>query len=200
MLRTLPILLVASLLLGGCGGERAGEVVTVEFWAMGREGEVVQELMPAFEREHPGIRVEVQQLPWTSAHEKLLTAFAGRATPDLCQLGNTWVPELQALGALEALGPWVSRSEVVDQSDYFSGIWDTNVLGGALYGVPWYVDTRLLFYRTDLLREAGYDEPPATWGEWLAAMRAVKDSSVPISIGWSAAPLAPRAMWRQKSS
>ena len=133
--------------------DRADGVVTIEFWAMGREGEVVQELMPEFERAHPGIRVEVQQLPWTSAHEKLLTAFAGRSTPDLCQLGNTWVPEMQALGALVDLSPWIAPlARASQQADYFPGIWDTNVIGGAPYGVPWYVDTRLLFYRTDLLQ------------------------------------------------
>ena len=52
----------------------------VRFWAMGREGEVVTALIPEFERAHPGIRVDVQQLPWSAAHEKLLTAFAGDAT------------------------------------------------------------------------------------------------------------------------
>lgn len=73
----------------------------LKFWAMGREGEVVMELLPEFERTHPGIRVEVQQLPWSAAHEKLPTAFAGDAKPDLCQLGNTWIPEFVALQALE---------------------------------------------------------------------------------------------------
>ncbi len=170
LLRLLPLAL--ALLLAACGGKDDG--VVVEFWAMGREGEVVQALMPEFERAHPGVRVEVQQLPWTSAHEKLLTAYAGRATPDLAQLGNTWVAEMQALGALEPLGPWVARSAAVDSADYFAGIWDTNVLGGEVYGVPWYVDTRLLFYRTDLLREAGVEAVPETWAGWLDAMRRVK--------------------------
>ena len=172
--------LIMLLVAAGCGGaDRADGVVTIEFWAMGREGEVVQELIPDFERAHPGIRVEVQQLPWTSAHEKLLTAFAGRSTPDLCQLGNTWVPEMQALGALVDLSPWIARSPVVQQADYFPGIWETNVLGGAPYGIPWYVDTRLLFYRTDILQRVGYDEPPTTWAEWLDMMRAVKAQAGP---------------------
>ncbi|MGH7717556.1 MAG: extracellular solute-binding protein, partial [Gemmatimonadaceae bacterium] len=35
---------------------------------------------------------------------------------------------------------------------------------------PWYVDTRVLFYRTDLLADAGYDEVPATWQGWREAM------------------------------
>ena len=68
---------------------------------MGREGEVVRQLLPDFEREHPGIRVEVQQLPWTAAHQKLLTAFAGDALPDVAQLGNTWLPEFVALHAID---------------------------------------------------------------------------------------------------
>ena len=75
----------------------------LDFWAMGREAEVVAELLPAFHSRHPDIRVRVQQLPWTAAHEKLLTAYAGDALPDLCQLGNTWLPELSALDALEPL-------------------------------------------------------------------------------------------------
>ncbi len=160
-------------LLAGCA-EAGGDEVVIEFWAMGAEGEKVQPLIDRFEAEHPGIRVEVQQQPWTSVHEKLLTAFAGRSTPDLAQFGNTWVAEMEALGALEDLTPWVRQSAVVDSADYFAGIWDTNVIGGRLWGVPWYVDTRLLFYRTDLFARAGYAEMPATWDGWVEAMRAVQ--------------------------
>ena len=133
---------------------------------MGSEGEVVTALLPEFEREHPSIRVKVQQLPWTAAHEKLLTAFAGDVTPDICQLGNTWVSELVALGALEPLDRYAATSSVVAATDYFPGIWDTNRVGDRLYGVPWYVDTRLLFYRQDLLRDAGFSAPPRSWPEW----------------------------------
>jgi multiple sugar transport system substrate-binding protein len=161
-------LLVAAGMLAGAGGckDSAPGITTVKFWAMGREGEVVAELLPEFERTHPGIKVVVQQLPWTAAHEKLLTAYAGNATPDLCQLGNTWIPEFVALNALESLDALAASSTAIDRKDYFEGIWDTNVVGGALYGVPWYVDTRLLFYRRDLLKQAGFAGPPKTWEEW----------------------------------
>ncbi len=141
---------------------------------MGREGEVVSELVRDFERQHPEIHVEIQQIPWTAAHEKLLTAFVGRSTPDLAQLGNTWVSEFAALRALEPLSPWLAGSTAVDSSAYFRGIWDTNRIDRVLYGVPWYVDTRVLFYRKDLLARAGYDAVPATWSEWHAAMVAIK--------------------------
>jgi multiple sugar transport system substrate-binding protein len=140
---------------------------------MGREGEVVAELLGEFERRHPGIRVNVQHVPWSAAHEKLLTAFAGDSTPDLCQLGNTWIPELVALNALAPLDRYVAGSPVVVADDYFAGIWDTNRVGGTVYGVPWYVDTRLLFYRRDLLNRAGFAEPPRSWDEWRRMLAAV---------------------------
>lgn len=158
--------------LVACGG--AGEVTTLRMWGLGREGELVAELLADFEREHPGIRVEIQQLPFTAAHEKLLTAFVGDATPDLTQLGNTWLPELAALGALAPLDAEVARSSVVQADDYFPGIWDTNQIDGVRWGVPWYVDTRLLFYRRDLLAAAGYPAPPTRWPDWLAALRAIQ--------------------------
>ena len=170
--RTLLAAFAAGSLAAACGRPPAG-AVTVRFWAMGREGEVLRELLPEFERAHPRIRVEVQQLPWSAAHEKLLTAFAGDSTPDLCQLGNTWLPEFVALGALEPLDARVATSGL-PQDDYFAGIWATNVVGDRLYGIPWYVDTRLLFYRRDLLVAAGVAAPPRDWGEWIAAMAAVK--------------------------
>ena len=151
----------------------------LRFWAMGREGEVATRLLGDFERENPGLRVRVEQLPWSAAHEKLLTAFAGDATPDLAQLGNTWLPELVALDALEPLDPSVRGSREVDLADYHEGILETNRVDGRQWGVPWYVDTRALFYRRDLLAGAGFDTPPRDWDEWLRVLVAVKQRAGP---------------------
>lgn len=141
---------------------------------MGAEGEQVAKLVPQFERENPGIRVRVQQIPWTAAHEKLLTAHVGRSTPDVAQLGNTWIPEFEALGALRSLQPFIAQSSVVRQQSFFPGIWATNVVDDTVYGIPWYVDTRVLFYRRDLLAQAGWNEMPTTWADWRRAMEDVK--------------------------
>jgi multiple sugar transport system substrate-binding protein len=168
--------------LAGCQPAAAGGgrgTTVIEFWGLGREGEVVQALMPEFEREHPGVHVRVQQIPWTAAHEKLLTAFVGRATPDVAQLGNTWVPEFVALDALVRLDSLVAGSGEVHASSYFPGVWATNVLDSALYGIPWYVDTRLVFYRKDLLARAGFPTFPTSWSDWTAAMRAVQAQDGP---------------------
>ncbi len=168
-----PLMALAVALFAGCGPTPA-ERQTIRFWVMGREGEVIAALLPEFERRNPDIRVRLQQVPWTAAHEKLLTAFAGDALPDLCQLGNTWVPEFAALRALAPLDSRLASSRVIDPNDYFRGIWETNVIADGVYGIPWYVDTRLLFYRTDLLKQAGFASPPTSWPEWERALAAIK--------------------------
>ncbi|MEI7035257.1 sugar ABC transporter substrate-binding protein [Fulvimonas yonginensis] len=164
-------MLLTAVALAGCARDAGTQTLT--FWTFGREGEAVVQLLPGFEREHPGLKVVVEQIPLTAAHQKLLTAIAGGATPDLGQLGNTWLPELATLGALEPLQPYVERSAVVRADDYFRSIWATNRMGGVLYGVPWYVDTRLLFYRRDLLRQAGFDAPPRDWAQWRRMLAAL---------------------------
>jgi multiple sugar transport system substrate-binding protein len=75
----------------------------------------------------------------------------------------------------------------IARDDYFAGILDTNVMptpsGNRLFGLPWYVDTRVLFYRSDLLRAAGHAQPPQSWAEWLTAMRAVRQAGGGRSYG-----------------
>jgi len=169
----LRLLAVLAAFAAGCGaGPRSQEAVRL--WGLGREGEVVDELLEPFRAEHPGLEVEVQQIPFTAAHEKLLTALIGDAAPDLAQVGNTWIPEFVVLDAVEPLDPWLERSSVIRREDYFGGVWETNIVDGRLYGVPWYVDTRVVFYRTDLLAAAGCEPFPRTWQGWLECMRRVK--------------------------
>ncbi len=161
---------LSAVLLAGCNAHPKPEVV---FWAFGVEGEQVAKLVPEFERRNPGIRVRVQMIPWNAAHEKLLTAYASNSLPDLFQLGNTWIPEFHMLGALEDLYPMLHASGSLHDSDFFGGIWDTNVIDTALCGIPWYVDTKVLFYRKDLLAAAGFPRAPATWDEWFEVCRRI---------------------------
>ena len=162
----------AAVALAGCG--RSSGKKQIKFWGVGREGDVAATLIRGFEQEHPDIEVNVQKMPFTAAHEKLLTAYAGDTLPDIGQLGNTWIPELAALDALEPLDGFVSASKQIPLEDYFEGILASNRLDRTLFGVPWYVDTRLLYYRKDLLRQAGFNDPPQTWQQWSDMLGAIK--------------------------
>jgi multiple sugar transport system substrate-binding protein len=171
----------ALLWVAACGP--ADSVTELRVWGIGREGEVLRELVPAFEREHPGVRVRVQQIPWSAAHEKLLTAHVGDVLPDVAQMGNSWLPEFAALHALQPLDALLAESTTLRRELFFDGVWATNVIDQRVVGVPWYVDTRLLFYRRDLLTAAGWPQPPRTWSEWRRAMEAVRQTSAGTRYG-----------------
>jgi len=169
----LPAVIIQFCFSFSCNKEE-DNITTLKFWAMGSEAEVVTKLIPEFEKQNPDIKVHVQQMPWTAAQEKLITAVASDNTPDLCQLGNTWIPQFAALNSITILDELISKSPLIKNENYFEGIWETNVIGNKVYGVPWYVDTRIMFYRKDIFQKAGYDHPPKTWKELLDLSRKIK--------------------------
>lgn len=151
--------------LAGCARSSNG----LDFWAMGNEAAALPALLAKIAA--PLARgLTVQPLPWSSAHEKLLTGFAGGSLPTLSQIGNSWVAELAAIGAIEPV-PAQYEGLLVDQ---FAGVLDTNRIAGRTWAVPWYVDTRLQFYRKDLFAQAGYATPPERWADWKASLHKVK--------------------------
>jgi len=148
----------AALVLGGCGRDDA-----LKFWAIGNEAASLPQLLPAL-----GLGgIEVQALPWSGAHQKLLTGFVGHSLPDLAQVGNSWIAELAALGAIDPAPADLA-------SDQFDAVLDSNRIEGRLVAVPWYVDTRVQFYRKDLFARAGYDTPPLDWKGWKAALARIR--------------------------
>ena len=165
--------LLSIVLLNSCT-KQENNITTIKFWAMGSEAEFVTKLVPEFEKRNPGIKVDVQQIPWTAAQEKLITAFASDNTPDICQLGNTWVPQFASLNAIIKLDDFIGNSMNIKKENYFEGIWGTNVIDSAVYGIPWYIDTRLMFYRTDVFKRAGYDQPPKSWNELYDLCKRIK--------------------------
>jgi len=168
---------IVSHVFVACQQKTASRQQVVRFWAMGAEGEAVQKLKPIFERQHPSIKLDIQTIPWTAAQEKLISAYASRNLPDVFQLGNTWIPQFAALNTLEALNTRIDTSRSISSAAYFRGIWQTNIIDSLVYGIPWYIDTRVLFYRTDLLKQAGFTRPPRTWQALYTMAKAIKKQS-----------------------
>jgi len=96
--------LVLSLITVACGGGSSGggnpNSASLTVWGMGAEGDSLKVLASDFMKQNPGIHVTVQSIPWANAHQKLLTAVAGSQTPDITQMGTTWMSEFAQTGAL----------------------------------------------------------------------------------------------------
>ncbi len=127
---------------------------------MGTEGEVLGDFVADFEAANPDADVKVTPIPWESAHDKLSNAIAAGETPDVSLIGTTWMGEFAEAGGLMP-----TPEGLVDEADFFPGAWESTEVGGTSYGVPWYVETRVLYYRTDLAKKAGWDQAPETWDE-----------------------------------
>lgn len=157
----LPVLAATA----GCSPRRNPDALT--FWGISYEGDYAPHLMPAFTKA-TGIAVEVQTLPASAAHEKLLTAQAGGALPDVMMVYNGWVGTFAMIGALRQIP---DPTLVADQ---FPGVLQTAQYLGRNYAVPWSVAPQAQFYRTDLVERAGYASPPTDWAEWRRMAAAIK--------------------------
>ncbi|MFJ9005419.1 sugar ABC transporter substrate-binding protein [Streptomyces canus] len=179
---TAAVCVAAALVLAACGRSdtgasstptasvASGKVTgTITMWAQGAEGEKLPSLLKGFEAENPGVKVKVTAIPWSDAHSKYQTAIAGGTTPDVAQMGTTWMPDFA--------GSFQSVPSGIDTSDIFEGSKATNVVKDATLGVPWYVDTRVVYYRTDLAKKAGYSSPPKTFAEFKAMTKALQSKA-----------------------
>jgi multiple sugar transport system substrate-binding protein len=136
---------------------------------MGNEGALLGSMADLFMEEYPDVTVNVTPVDWGQAVAKLQTAIGGGETPDVSQMGTDMMAQFAATGALETV-PDTFASDA-----FFESAWNTNVVDGTTYGVPWYVETRVLYYRTDLAEEAGIDAAPESWDDLKAAAEALKE-------------------------
>lgn len=171
-----------ALLLAGCGrtdakrgqgsagapvdGSPATGDITV--WAMGTEGELLPKLAARFEKANPDAKVKVTAVPWQDYAKKVETAIASGDTPDATLVGASDLATFATTGGLEQAPP-----KLVDDSAFYPGAVRSSAFEGATYGVPWYVETRSLFYRKDLARAAGVSAPK-TWDEYGPFLKALQ--------------------------
>ncbi len=143
---------------------------TISIWAMGAEGDNLPKLTKEFEAANPGVKVEVTAIPWDAAHDKFATAITAGKTPDAAMVGTTWMVEFAA----QALDP---TPATIDKSVFFEGAQKTTEVAGTSYGVPWYVETRLVYYRKDLAAKAGITTLPTDWAGLKAMAKAMQDKA-----------------------
>lgn len=149
-------------------------------WAMGNEGVELDKLAKDFMAANPGVNVKVTPVDWGQAVAKLQTAIGGHQTPDVSQMGTDMMGQFAETGALEAV------PANFDPSTYFQSAWNTGIVKGTAYGVPWYVETRVLYYRKDIAAKAGITAAPTSWDELKAmakAMQAKGGAKWGISLG-----------------
>jgi N,N'-diacetylchitobiose transport system substrate-binding protein len=128
--------------------------------------DIVASANDAFEKANPGWTVNVQYQQWTDHLQKFDATIAGNDTPDVIEMGNTEMTKYMAAGAFTQL----TASKFDNSSKWLTGMraWGTYL--GKLYGVPYYAGSRVITYRADLFRKAGFNKPPTSLSQFQAQL------------------------------
>jgi N,N'-diacetylchitobiose transport system substrate-binding protein len=147
-------------------GSQAGGKLTVWLQVDAQNGwpDVVAAANQQFQADHPGWTVNVQYQNWTDHLQKFDATIAGNDTPDVIEMGNTEMTAYMASGAFADLTS--SKSQFPNSANWLAGLAKSGMYQGKVYGVPYYAGSRVITYRTDLLKKAGIKKIPTSLAQF----------------------------------
>ncbi|MEU3750367.1 MULTISPECIES: ABC transporter substrate-binding protein [Streptomyces] len=156
----------------GGGGGADGDSGKITVWSWTTAAEALRGVVPSFERDNPGITVDVQDLGNPAIWDKITVGLAsgGKGLADVLHIGVDYLPGYmekfpQGLADLSELGADQHKDAFVE------GLWPT-VIGKdkAVHALPWEVNPLGLFYRHDYFEKADVDPASLTsWDDLIAA-------------------------------
>ena len=176
------ILVIGALCIVGCApSKKSGEKV-VEMWVMPNSlspiGDIEAVLKPFTEK--TGIKVKITSVDWGAGWSKITTAATSGDVPDLVQLGSTWVSAITGMGALEELSK-EAVAALGGAKTFVPVAWQTTGIEGSgkTTAIPWFVDARGLFYRTDAFKKAKVTvNELSTWNSFKKALKKLNDADL----------------------
>lgn len=131
-------------------------------------------LADAFKAENPDVEVSVEVLPWGGRNEKLTTALAAGANPDVAYLNDDFIPQHAGDGNIIALDDVIGA----DRDDFLQNAIDNLSLDGALYAMPILTTVTTTLYNKTLFDQVGASELPGTWDAMLELGPRFKDAGL----------------------
>ncbi|WP_368497248.1 extracellular solute-binding protein [Herbiconiux sp. A18JL235] len=155
----------AALALAGCAGSGSGsddaaggDTADIRVWLNGTDtpDEAREYLKTTFESEHPGSTLTIEEQSWTGLVDKLTTNLSGSDSPDVVEVGNTQAAAFTSAGAFLDLS---DQYDALGGDDLLPGFVEAGSYDGTFYAAPYYSGARLVFYKKDLLANAGLTVP-----------------------------------------
>ncbi|WP_433619883.1 ABC transporter substrate-binding protein [Paenibacillus cellulositrophicus] len=192
---TLLSVMLLSVVLSACGGgnkadappsqssepqpsteTKSSDPVKLEFWTIALQPtftDYFNKLIADYQSSHPGVTIDWKDYPYDAVTNKLLTSIASGNSPDVVNLNTEFASQMGSKGAVLDLNGFLTDEE---KGAYFDGIFNSTVIDGKAYALPWYTGTEVLFMNTKIVKEAGLDpaNPPKTMEELADWARQVK--------------------------
>ena len=180
-------ILMAAVLSGLAFNAAAETTINALFMSQAAYSEAdIRSMTNDFQKGNPGIKVKLEFVPYEALHDKIVAANgAGGAGYDVVLFDVIWPAEFVKNKMLTD----VTKLVPADQAkQVFPGAWTTVSYGGKLWGMPWILDTKYLFFNKEMLKKAGFNAPPKTWDELLQQAKVIKSKGLvkyPLVGSWS---------------
>jgi len=145
--------------------QAAGEKVKLVFARGKDDTPASKQIVEEFNKKHPNIEVSLREMPSDTgkSHDQYVTMFSAKSDEiDVFDLDVIWPAEFAQAGYLLPLDRFIQQ-DGVKMSDYIKGAVAAGTFNGQQWTMPKFIDTGLLFYRTDIIKT-----PPKTWDELIA--------------------------------
>jgi multiple sugar transport system substrate-binding protein len=180
---------------GGGGAGKARRAVTLQYWSRFAAPiqDVEEKYLPVFQEKFAPIKVErsLASTDYGQLVEKITTAFAGGTPPDVFTMGSPDVVTYAHPGSALQLDAYASVRKHAE--DFFGPPLAVGRYKDKLYGLTYYIDTRIMMYRKDMMAELGLPTDrkslPKTWDQFReVAKRLVRWEGTELKrVGWDIA-------------
>ncbi len=151
----------------------------------------IQSFIPAF-TEKTGIKVNVTEVPYGEAHQKLLLAVQlKQGQYDVAQFDNTFLAPYGAAGTMSPLDDYIKASAEYDISDFEAGQQDYGKYNGQTLGLTLSTEPMIQWYRKDIYANLGL-KPAETWDEYKSNAQKIEEAKMGDGnmLGWG-----PNSSW-----
>jgi multiple sugar transport system substrate-binding protein len=154
----------ALITLSGCagwgvsGGAAKGTVtLTYALWDP-HEQIGYQASIDEFEKIHPNIKVNIENVPYGSYEQKITAEFITGGAPDLFWVNTPWLGTFVKDGILTNIAPQIKANNI-DMSQYYPQLVALHSRNGAIYGLPKDWDTIAIYYNKNYFKKIGLQIP-----------------------------------------
>ncbi|MGY3724878.1 carbohydrate ABC transporter substrate-binding protein, CUT1 family [Granulicatella balaenopterae] len=177
-----------SLLLAGCAnnsttqqevvenptGELSGEITFWHSFTQGGRLDTIQEVADKFMEDNPNVKINIETFSWGDFYTKWTTGLASGNVPDMSTALPGHVVEMMDADALLPVNNVIDK---IGRDKFSQAALSEGEIDGENYSMPLYSHAQVMWYRKDLLEQAGL-EVPKTWAEFAEAAKALTTDEI----------------------
>lgn len=170
-------------------GQAASDPVTIHIITMDQAGikpAEIDQIVADFEAKNPDIKVVMEYVGYDNVHDKIVTGMAANPPAyDAAMIDVIWPDEFIKAGYLLDV---TSRVTPEMKEGIFPSAWNGVTRNGKIYGMPWLMDVKYFMYNKEMLKKAGFSNPPKTWEEMVDQAKVIKEKKIaeyPVIWSWN---------------